>query len=203
MPSNTRIILVHGIHAAEGQSHIGLLVPHLEALGLEVIRFEYGFLSALRARWANPGIAKRLAAIARPEDVVVCHSNGAAVTWLACEKYGLSLNGVALINPALDSDKLLRNCGWMDVYHNPGDDIVWLSKWLINHAWGSMGRDGCTYKPLRGFELANYGVTNIDCGNTEGMPKIDGHLEFFSTAKIARWAQYLGLRIRHHLEKSK
>lgn len=199
--SNTRIILVHGIHAAEGQSHIGLLAPHLEALGLEVVRFEYGFLSALRARWANPGIAQRLVAIARPQDVVVCHSNGAAITWLACEKYGLKLKGVALINPALDSDKLIRLAGFMDVYHNQGDDIAWLSKWLINHAWGSMGRDGCTFKPMRTLSLSDLGVTNIDCGNTDGMSKIDGHLDFFSTAKIALWAQYLGLRIRRHLEK--
>lgn len=189
-----RIVLVHGIHAPEGTSHIGLLKPHLEALGFEVVLFEYGFLSALRARWANPGIAKRLAQFARPDDVVVCHSNGAAVTWLACEKYGLKLEGVALINPALDSDKLFLNTYWTDVYHNQGDDIVWWSKWLVAHAWGSMGRDGCTYE-LCSFELSEIGVTNIDCGNTAGLPKIDGHLDFFSTAKIAPWAAYLGRRI--------
>lgn len=176
-----RVVLVHGIHAQEGTSHVRRLVSYFRDAGFDVDVFEYGWLSVLGARWRNPGIARRLAAIVEPEDHVVCHSNGAAVVWLAMRHHGMRCVQASLIAPALDADKTLPGALWADVYHNAHDHVVWAARWLWWHAWGSMGRDGAE----------SWDIRNIDVGNHAGLPKIAGHLAYFNEDILPTFAPFL------------
>lgn len=189
-----RVVLVHGIHTREGTTNMRRLVPYFEAAGFEVVVFEYGYLSVIRARFANPGIARRLADVVRPDDHLVCHSNGAAVAWLAMHKHGMSCLKISLIAPALDDDKVTSGATWSDVYYNVCDHVVWFSRLFWRHAWGSMGRDGCT-----NADGIRMGMRNIDVANHAGLPMICGHLAYFEPHILPRFAPWL---VRQHLERS-
>lgn len=187
----SRIVVVHGIHAREGQSNVWRLKPYLELAGHAAHVFEYGFVGALWARLFNPRVARRLADFVgqfdgEPLDFV-CHSNGAAVLYLAMRDHGVAARRVSLINPALDADRLLPDALFTDVYYNGGDDVAWWASLLPRSVWGRMGRDG-----YRGAGAA--GVVNIDCGHTAGMPPLDGHLDFFGPEKLDLWGRYLAIR---------
>ena len=186
------VVRVHGIHSAEGTTNMRRLVPYFEEQGFRVTVFEYGWLGVLRARWANPGIARRLASLVLESDHLVCHSNGAAVAWLAMRNHRMKCRRVSLIAPALDSDKILDGAIRTDVYHNGCDHVVWLARLLWHHAWGSMGRDGCTYKAASAI-----GMSNIDVANHAALPRICGHLEYFEPYILPRFAPWL---VRRHLE---
>lgn len=184
-----RIVVVHGIHAREGQSNVWRLKPYLEKQGHSVEVFEYGFVGALWARFANPGIARRLAehvAIEPPLDYV-CHSNGAAVLYLAMRDHGLKAGRVSLINPALDADIRLPGAAATDIYYNAGDSVVGLASLLRRHYWGRMGNAGF----MGPFDPR---ITNIDCAHTAGLPPLDGHLDFFTPGKLDLWGRYLAIR---------
>lgn len=185
-----RVVVVHGIHAPEGQSNVWRLKPYLELHGLAPQVFEYGYMGALWARFANPGVARNLARLAEsfgePVDYV-CHSNGAAVLYLAMREHGVAARRVSLINPALDAGLRLPNALFTDIYYNGGDDVAWWASLLPRSVWGRMGRDG-----YRGAGAA--GVVNIDCGHTAGMPPLDGHLDFFGPEKLDLWGRYLAAR---------
>lgn len=191
-PYNTekpRVVLVHGIHAREGTSNVRKLVPYFEAKGFEVLVFEYGWLGVIGARWRNPGIARHLASVMRTADHLVCHSNGATLAWLAMENHGMRCARVSLIAPALDSDKILQGSPFTDVYYNGCDHVVWFARLLVDHAWGSMGRDGC--------ELSGRGMHNVDVANHAALPRICGHLEYFEPHILPRFAPWL---VRRHLD---
>ncbi len=188
-----RVVLVHGIHAREGTSHIRQLKPYFEAQGFRVLVFEYGFLSVLRARWANPRIARTLAAVVHRDDHLVCHSNGCTIAWLAMRDHAMKCVKLSLIAPALDDDETTPGATWTSVYHNACDHVVWFSRLLWRHAWGSMGRDGCTN--VDGMRL---GMHNIDVANHAGLPQICGHLEYFEPHILPRFAPWL---VRRHLER--
>lgn len=184
-----RIVVVHGIHSREGQSNVWRLKPYLQLDGHQVEVFEYGFVGALWARFANPGIARRLAGdvVLDPPADYVCHSNGAAVLYLAMRDHGLVAGRVSLINPALDSDIRLPNAAATDIYYNAGDSVVGLASLLLRHYWGRMGNAGYVGPP-------HAGITNIDCARTAGLPPLDGHLDFFTPGKLDAWGRYLSLR---------
>lgn len=190
--SAPRVILVHGIHTREGTTNMRVLAPHFEAAGFAVEVFEYGWLGVLRARWANPGIARQLASVVREGDHVVCHSNGAAVAWLAMRRHGMRCRHLSLIAPALDRDKVTDGAIWTDVYHNRCDHVVWAARLLWHHAWGSMGRDGC-------LGSARLGMTNIDVANHAGLPTICGHLEYFADHIHPKLGPFM---VRRHLERA-
>lgn len=61
----SRIVVIHGIHAAEGQSNVWRLKPYLELQGHGVEVFEYGYARALvkieRERVQAAAIAARVA----------------------------------------------------------------------------------------------------------------------------------------------
>lgn len=188
------VVLVHGIHSAEGTTNMRRLVPYFEQAGFRVTVFEYGWLGVIRARWANPGIARRLAALVRESDHLVCHSNGAAVAWLAMKNHNMKCRHVSLIAPALDNDKRMLGSIWTDIYHNRCDHVVWLARLMWWHSWGSMGRDGCSDPRA----LAS-GHTNIDVANHAALPTICGHLEYFAPHVVPRFAPWL---VRRHLERA-
>lgn len=189
MRQRPRVWLVHGIHAREGRSNVRRLVPYFQDAGFDVQVYEYGWVSVLGARWRNPGIARRLAALVEPEDHVVCHSNGAAVVWLAMRDHAMRCTMLSQIAPALDSDAWSRNAIWTDVYHNAADHVVWAARWLWWHAWGSMGRDGCT-DPM----AYAYGYSNIDTANHAALPRIEGHLAYFDDDILPEFGRYLAGR---------
>ena len=60
-----RVVLVHGIHAAEGTSNMLRLIDPFNRAGFMVHVFEYGFLSVLGAMFANPYHASALASFLR------------------------------------------------------------------------------------------------------------------------------------------
>lgn len=189
-----RVVLVHGIHSREGTTNMRRLIPYFEQAGFRVTVFEYGWLSVLRARWVNPGIARRLASVVRESDHLVCHSNGAAVAWLAMKRHGMKCRHVSLIAPALDADKILNGAIWTDVYHNACDHVVWFARLLWHHAWGAMGRDGYT-----NADGLRRGMHNIDVANHAGLPVICGHLEYFQPHILPTFAPWL---VRRHLERA-
>lgn len=193
-PQKPRVVIVHGIHTREGTTNMRRLVPYFKAAGFDVLLFEYGYLSVIRARFANPGIAERLADVVRPDDHLVCHSNGATVAWLAMHKLGMRCRHVSLIAPALDDNKLMEHATWTDVYYNRCDHVVWFSRLWWRHAWGSMGRDGCTHA-----DGIRQGMCNIDVANHAGLPQICGHLEYFEPHILPRLGPWL---VRRHLERA-
>ncbi len=187
----SRIVVIHGIHAREGESNVWRLKPYLEMAGHSAEVFEYGFVGALWARFANPGIARRLAAhvaIEPPLDYV-CHSNGAAVLYLAMRDHGLTARRVSLINPALDSDIRLPHAQHTDIYYNADDAVVGLASLLRRHYWGRMGNAGY----VGPFDPA---IANIDCQAQPGLPRLAGHLDFFTPGKLDAWGRFLADRHR-------
>lgn len=189
----SRIVVVHGIHAREGESNVWRLKPYLEMAGHQPEVFEYGYMGALWARFANPRVAAKLvdhcgALDEWPLDFV-CHSNGAAVLYLAMKKYGLEARHVSLINPALDSDIRLPCAKDIDIYYNADDAVVGLASLLVRHYWGRMGNSGY-------MGPHEHAITNIDCQASPGMPKLSGHLDFFTPGKLDAWGRYLANRHR-------
>lgn len=184
----SRVVVVHGIHAAEGQSNVWRLKPYLELQGHAVEVFEYGYTTAFMAYWRNPGVARRLAEThGDAECDFVCHSNGAAVLYLAMRDYGLKAGRASLINPALDSWRLLSGAQYMDIYYNAYDAVVGLAGLLPGNVWGRMGADGWTGP-------ADPTITNIDCANTPFNPRVSGHLDFFTPGKLDVWGRFLAKR---------
>lgn len=189
-----RVVIVHGIYTREGSSHVRGLQAYFEAMGFEVVIFEYGFVTALLTYFLNPGIARRLAALVRPDDHLVCHSNGAAIAWIAMKKHGMRCLKASLIAPALDADKMMAGATWTDVYHNRCDHVVVFARLFIGHAWGDMGRDGGT-----NADGMRNGMRNIDVADHAGLPQICGHLEYFEPHVLPRFAPWL---VRRHLERA-
>lgn len=180
-----KIILVHGIHVSEPAGGIGRLQPHLEAAGLPVMRFDYGHMFAFQTRFKNPELARRLAALAGPEDIIIGHSNGACLAWLAAQQ--TRVGGLVFINPALDHDAVMPvGVRFAQVYYNAGDHAVQLSRLLLWHPWGGMGHCGATVPDQR--------VENIDCANTPGLPRIWGHSDIFRY--LNTWGPAIAKRVQ-------
>lgn len=183
-----KVILVHGIHSPEGNNNMSALLPYLRraARGREVVLHSYGFMGFWRARWDNDREAQILAAKIAPGDVVVTHSNGAAITYLATRKHGASPVGVININPALDRWRTAR-APWVETIHSNGDRAVWWSQWLPGHLWGDQGKVG--YQGDLDNTI-NHNASEFPLGM-----RYSGHMGLFARDRIDAWAQFLALRI--------
>lgn len=217
-PNPTRIVLVHGIFAREGDSNVWNMKAPLEAAtGLPVAVFEYGYTGILGARLTNNRTAKRLAHMLMPGDIIVCHSNGAAVTWLATHKHGARPAGVVMINPALDSWRMPL-ADWAHVYYNAEDTVVWWSKLLVGNVWGEMGRIG--YRPrginhtlpdtwidqVDGDKRIVTGIEQIDTiVHAKGLlaPPAKGHIAMFQSPCVAPWGAIVGRKINQEPQRWK
>jgi pimeloyl-ACP methyl ester carboxylesterase len=211
-----RILLVHGIYSKEGLSNVwNMRLPLQQATGLPVEVFEYGYTHPVQARFSNPNIAKRLAHVMEPGDIIVCHSNGAAVTWLATHNEGARPSGVVLINPALDVWRM-PICDWAHVYYNAGDDVTWWSQFLLGNIWGDMGKVGYIPPDLRHAPDeagttqvigGDHFVTHIRQVDTEGRagffnaPPARGHTAMFQTPCVIPWGKVVGQRIMTELNQ--
>lgn len=205
-----KIILVHGIYAKEGESNVWNMKKPLEAsTDFQVEVFEYGFVSMLQARFKNPGIAEKLAAAISPGDIVVNHSNGAAVTWMATHKYGARPDGVVMLQPALDEWRM-PVCKWAHVYYNKEDSVVWWSSVLLGNVWGKMGKTGYVqpgretplkydvlWQKVDGEERRTV-VRQVDTINDAWRLNVRparGHLAVFQQPDVAAWGAVVGSRI--------
>lgn len=149
----SRVILVHGFNVKDGGAGTtGRLAKKFEAMDdVEVVVFAPGWRGLIGVRVSNKRRAQQLAELIRPDDLLIGHSDGCNLIDLACHELSSlgdeSVNCV-YFNPALDRDtalsRIVRKCL---VFHTLSDRVVWISRFLLLHPWGQMGRKG--YKAKR------------------------------------------------------
>jgi hypothetical protein len=195
-----KIRLIHGIHEKEGATNMSALLPHIKRAcpDSDVTLFEYGFLGFWEARWRNTKIAMRLARFSntderRMPEVWITHSNGAAVAYLAVEKYGATPDMIININPALDRWRAAR-VPFVEVIHSGGDRWVYLSRWLWWNIWGDQGKVG--------YGGARRSIVNHDAGKMRAPLGYQQHSELFDPTRIEPWAQAIARRIEIRLNTS-
>lgn len=165
---NTHVIFVHGFNVYDsGAGTVGRLRPYFEQRGCTTEMLSYGHFNLFAPRWKNRSVAEKLAERVRDIKsigmtcIVVGHSNGAAITHLAGEEFQAPIDKAIYINPALDrAVRFPDSFKAFDVWHNPRDNVVKLSRLLPFHPWGDMGATGYTRFDYRG---KNYNMlTNFD-----------------------------------------
>jgi hypothetical protein len=178
--------LIHGFNVFDkGRGSINKLRPFLEGAGYDVKTHSYGWVFLLRLRFVNDQFVEKLLEdnTVAEGDIIICHSNGALITWRLMEK-GIQPSKVLCIQPALRRDTLWNNPE-TEVYcfYNKKDYIVELGRlWgrfvsVVNpfknrHGWGSAGRHGFS-------SLKN--IYNINTGDKDGLCHAEGHGGFFDT----------------------
>lgn len=194
-----KIRLIHGIHAPEGSNNMAVFTPHLQRAvpKAQVLLWQYGFMGFWNARWRNDWVARDFAAESvlgrqRGEtEIWVTHSNGAAVAYLAAEKYGAAPDMIININPALDRWRTAA-VPYVETIHSDGDRWVWLSQWLPWHIWGDQGQVG-----YRG-RMSN--TINHNASHFDTAMRYDSHTGAFDAGRIQRWADFCAARIEHMAE---
>lgn len=154
--SRPTVHLVHGFNVADyGSATVGKLAPFFEERGfsVRVHGYRWTWLFTLRAR--NQRVAKALAEVVEPGDVLVGHSNGCAIIDQCLSRYAWRRGhgfGIIYINPALPREQPMPSgSDWLHVYSAKSDEpVVWGSRlrrwtsWLpwSSHPWGAMGAYG-------------------------------------------------------------
>lgn len=197
-----RVHVVHGILDPVGKSGLLELVPYLERAGFSCRVPDYGLITAVETRIANPLIRRALHPYIEPGDLWVGHSNGCAIGYeLAVgleELAPVPFAGCVWINAALERNRGPQAPAWADVYYNAGDEatvaaVAAQALGLADSVWGEMGHAG--------YSGPNPLVANIDCGRPpiSGLPPVSGHSDIFTPAKLAAWAPYVIERIKSRL----
>ena len=172
-----RLLVVHGIHTNDDAGWMEWIVEEFRAAGWDARSWTYGYAWALLTRWQNPGRAKKLAAIIEPGDIVLGHSNGCTLTYMA-SMLGAPIGGAILLNPALDTDRVLGvQVPWINLYANRGDCAVPFAGLFPRHPWGPQGCEGLTVHDPR------YRTVFTD----EGKPRVWGHSDILSVANLEPW----------------
>src|SRR3990167_3990925 len=145
-----RIIIVHGIHTNDKESWMYEWARALSTTGVfEPMVWTYGYAYAFLTRWQNPGRARKLFEIIKEGDILLGHSNGCELIWEAGE-YGAPITGAVLLNPALDTDRVMADqVKWINLYPNKHDTVIGFAKFFPKHPWGLQGRDGIKNKDSR------------------------------------------------------
>jgi hypothetical protein len=185
--------LVHGILTGGSDQHPERLPTYLA--GFEVKYVDYGDIGALATKFVNPIIVRCLLPYLEPLDIFIGHSNGCAIGYDLMLQ-GAGFAGAVFINAALEAT-IYRpaNVGWIDVYFNAGDVATEAAEvgarlGLTDPVWGEMGHSG--------YAGPDAQITNIDCGNTAGLPVVCGHSDIFSDDKLPAWGPAIAQRIRDH-----
>lgn len=179
-----RLIVVHGIHTNDSEGWMDVLVDAFRDAGWNAGKWTYGYAYALLTRLQNPGRAKKLAALIQPGDVVLGHSNGGCLAWMAAE-LGAPMGGCILLNPALDCEKVMaKHVPWVNLYPNRFDEAVTLAGVFPAHPWGLQGREGISVRDDR------YLTRWTDAGTALAKP-VQGHSAMLAPAAIHGWAQQL------------
>lgn len=195
-----KIRAIHGIHSPEGDNNMSHFAPHLQRAMPEalVMLFQYGFMGFWEARWLNDGVAGRLAEQhaasfdRRVPEVWVTHSNGAAVAYLAVEKYGARPDMIVNFNPALDRWRAAP-VPFVAVIHSDQDRWVDLSQWIPFHIWGDQGKSGYGSTPL--IRAQRDDVRNYNASRFDPAMRYTGHTGAFDPARIQRWACFVATLI--------
>lgn len=186
-----RVHVIHGIHTNLDSPVKGLL-PYLRDQGLIALYPEYGYELALETRLLNPIIEGMIEPYINPSDVLIGHSNGCAIAYHLIQR-GLMVAGAVFINGALEQEiKRPPTCGFIDVYYNPGDKVTEVAKiasevGIVDDVWGELGHGGYVGNDPK--------ITGFNCGNTAGLPMIDGHSDFFTPPKLKFWGPFLAKRL--------
>lgn len=145
-----RAFLLHGFNVTDGgAATTDQFAPLLRDVGYEPVQLDYGWTGLVGVRLCNGKLARWLARLSRPGDVVLAHSNGCAVAAKAVD-YGAELSGLVFLNPALDRDWAPGPAvQWWHVYYNARDPWTAAARWLPWHPWGAMGHDGPSSEDTR------------------------------------------------------
>ena len=184
----TTVHLVHGFNVQDnGRRSTDRLAPYFNSQGFETRQHDYGWKFLLGVRFANPRVAREIAATVQPGDIGCGHSNGCLILALAAD-LGAPFAGLVFINPALEpAREIAPQVKWAHVYHNRGDAPVEAAQlldflpwnWGRRHPWGEMGNVGYTGADAR--------VRNFDCGRQQ--PPLSGHSAMFAPANLATWGR--------------
>ena len=180
----------HGIHTPTGDPTVERLLPFLSG---DVRYPDYGYILGLQTKFANPIIVGVLSPYIQDGDILIGHSNGAALCYELARSTGKKV-GLCLINAALNAYvPIPPNVVFMDTYFNPGDDITEVARIAaalaispVDVLWGEMGHTGYEGKDSRGAAL--------NCGAYPQMPIISGHSDIFTPDHISPWGPFIDAR---------
>lgn len=181
-----KVVLIHGIHAKEGNNNMSELLPYIrrDLPGVEVDLYQYGFMGFWQARWQNNSEAEQFADyLSEDECIIITHSNGAAITYLACKNNGLKPNGVININPALDRWKTSPTARWVLTIHSDQDRWVDLAQWLPFHPWGDQGKVG--------YKGDAQNTVSLNASEQSGAMAYGGHCDLFERKRIGDWSKLM------------
>lgn len=204
MVKKTICILLHGFNVKDGgYGSTDMIRPIASDRGYGVKEWDYGWVNLVRLRWRNAKVAKELAKWIieyNRKVVLIGHSNGCAIIYEALTKYGVHVEAVIFINPALDTnlplptDQVKR----FVILYNGEDHITeylapaWvrfinlmpLSRMKFGkHLWGSAGRQGFTqYK--RGVRVIQLDTNGL---NRDADHYVSGHSAIFKTAELREY----------------
>jgi len=143
------IHLVHGFNVRDkGAGTTDTLRPYFEALKYTVVEHDFGFRFLLGVRFGNAKRAQQLASKLTSGDILVGHSDGCNIItqalWQRYRQHGRRESYRCIFfNPALNRNtEQAANVRKVLVFATPTDRIVWLSRYLLIHPWGQMGRLG-------------------------------------------------------------
>lgn len=178
------VYLLHGFNVKDGGNDtINKLSGPFYAAGYIVRTIQYGHIGRFGVRTCNDNIADVIASTVEPGSTIVAHSNGAALVEMAAER-GAIFKQAFLINPALDSDRYIKNCRNTTVYFSPTDFWTKVAAFIPLDRWGNMGCKGYTGRN-------RIGVNNINLDLLAGEPV--GHSGIFETDERVR-ALYASIR---------
>jgi hypothetical protein len=193
-----RVHVVHGILDPVGKAGLLKLVPYLQQAGFDVRVPDYGLITAVETRIANPLIVRTLRPYIEPGDLYIGHSNGCAIGYDLITA-GARPAGVVFINAALKRDIELPGPMWADVYYNAGDEatvaaVASAALGLSDPVWGDMGHAGALHDPTGR-------IISLDCGGPcKWLPVVSGHSDIFTEGKIEAWAPFILERVLAHIK---
>ncbi len=157
------IVLVHGFKVRDGGARtVDRLAESLREQGhvVDTDTADYGWHFFFSVRFRHDKDVRRIARALETADLVIDHSNGANYTHQALELLGGDgWIDVVHFAPALDRDaQIPRAARKMIVYATPHDKAVKMSRWLLKHPWGDMGRVGYTGTDRRGRTIMDDSV---------------------------------------------
>ena len=188
-----KVHLIHGIRTGP-ESPVKGLIPYLHEFDVRYV--DYGYELAAETRLINPMIVGTILPYVEDGDICVCHSNGCAIGYDLASR-GAMFVGAVYINGALDQTFARHaHIRFVTCYWNEGDSITEIAKigeefGIYPADWGQLGHTG--------YLGADPAIVNVNCGATPGMPKVDGHSDFFSPAKLAAWGPYLAKDLKQRL----
>ena len=178
-----QVLLIHGFNVKDGgKKSIGELGPYFTNRDCDVHMRKYGHFTITEARLKNDDVAKQVEQFVKNSVepvILVGHSNGCNIIYLAMKLFKAEPAHTVFINPALKRDiRMPPSCKSLDIWHSPSDKPVkwarflWKSKYLN---WGAMGTYGPSYEDPR-----------INSYNKEEMlPSSKTHSDMFHTENIS------------------